>query len=163
MEPKRESSNYQFCWLLNSTTGGKDTKSHRPSCVFLYIIDNALQCVLSVDILYRLCFHNIYFKLSMCKGRVRLPIKWILDKFQTAFNPPPPLIFGTLYCKFLWQIWLRKCEEIWWLDSMKCMHMISSYRYNTIVENNIPWTLKLLFCINFMIKKPCSKFPKSAI
>ena len=26
---------------------------------------------------------------------------------------------------------------------------------------NIPWTLKLLFCIKFMIKKPCLKFPKS--
>ena len=33
---------------------------------------------------------------------------------------------------------------------------------NTIVEKNIPWTLKLLFCINFMLKKPCFKFPKSA-
>ena len=31
-----------------------------------------------------------------------------------------------------------------------------------IVEKNISWTLKLLFCINFIIKKPCLKFPKSS-
>ena len=30
------------------------------------------------------------------------------------------------------------------------------------IEKNIPRTLNLLFCINFMIKKPCLKFPKSA-
>ena len=34
---------------------------------------------------------------------------------------------------------------------------------NTIVEKNIPWTLKLLFCINFILTKPCLKFPKSAV
>ena len=24
-----------------------------------------------------------------------------LEKFQTPFSPPPPLIFGKLYCNFL--------------------------------------------------------------
>ena len=41
---------------------------------------------------------------------------------------PPPLIFVNLCCNFLWQIWLHICEEVWWSDSMKCMHMISSDR-----------------------------------
>ena len=48
--------------------------------------------------------------------------------FQTAFNPPSPLIFGKSYCNFLWQIWLHICKEVWWPDSMKCMHMISRDR-----------------------------------
>ena len=29
-------------------------------------------------------------------------------------------------------MWLHICVEIWWLDSMKCMHMIFRYRCNTI-------------------------------
>ena len=72
----------------------------------------------------------------------------------------PPLIFGKLCCNFLWQIWLHMCEEVWWPDSIeiqKCLpQSVSCLIFlNTIVENNILWTLKLLFCINFMIKKPC--------
>ena len=47
------------------------------------------------------------------------------EKFQTAFDPSP-LIFGKLYCKFLWQIWLHNCEEVWGPDSMKFIHMPSS-------------------------------------
>ena len=31
----------------------------------------------------------------------------------------------------------------------------------SIIEKKIPRSLNLLFCINFMIKKPCLKFPKS--
>ena len=42
-----------------------------------------------------------------------------------AFDPSH---FRKLCCNFLWQIWLHICEEVWWSDSMKCMHMISSDR-----------------------------------
>ena len=49
-----------------------------------------------------------------------------LEKFQKAFDPP--LIFGNNVANFLWQTWLNICEEIWWLDIMKCMHMISRDR-----------------------------------
>ena len=37
-------------------------------------------------------------RIRFCKGRVNIPNRMI----------------------FFWQIWLHICEEIWWLDSMKC-------------------------------------------
>ena len=61
------------------------------------------------------------------------------------------------------------CPSLW-VSNVICymLHMLEMcvcvlIFLNKIVEKNIPWTLKLLFCINFMLKKPCLKFPKSAI
>ena len=53
----------------------------------------------------------------------RYQFGWIFRKIPNGLRPP--LIFGKLYCNFLWQIWLHICEEVWWPDSMKCRHMIS--------------------------------------
>ena len=38
---------------------------------------------------------------------------------------PPPLFLENYVANFLWQIWLHICKEVWWPDSIKCMHMIS--------------------------------------
>ena len=38
---------------------------------------------------------------------------------------PPPLFSENYVANFLWQIWLHICKEVWWPDSIKCMHMIS--------------------------------------
>ena len=38
----------------------------------------------------------------------------------------PPLILENYIANFLWQIRFHICEEVWWPDSMKCMHMPSS-------------------------------------
>ena len=59
-------------------------------------------------------------------------IRWIFGKIPNGF-PPPPSFLENCIANFLWQIWQHICEEIWWPDSMKCMHMISRYRCNTIV------------------------------
>ena len=56
------------------------------------------------------------------------------------------------------------CKEVWWPDSIgrvqKCLlQSVSCFdlsRYNC--WKNMSWTLKWLFCINFMLKKPCFKF-----
>ena len=64
------------------------------------------------------------------KGRIPLPIRMIFRK--NSKRPLTPPHFWKLYCNFLWQIWLHICEEIWWLDSMKCMHIFSRYRCNTM-------------------------------
>ena len=56
-----------------------------------------------------------------------------LRKCQTAFDPPPhfwKIVLQILYDRYGC---IYICEEIWWLDSMKCMHMISRCRCNTIV------------------------------
>ena len=100
-----------------------------------------------------------------CNGHVTPPNRMNFRK--KSKRPSTPLIFGKWWCKFFW-IWLHMCEEVWWPDTIeiqKCLPESVSciIILNTIVENNIPWTLKLRFCINFMIKKPCLKFPKSAI
>ena len=73
------------------------------------------------------------------KGRVQLPNRMNYWKKSERPSTPPPNSFGKLYCNFLWQIWLHICKEIWWLDSMKCMHMISRYRCNTIVIQYNCW------------------------
>ena len=88
------------------------------------------------------------------------------EKFQTAFDPPASF-FENHFATFLCRIWLLICKEVLGPDSTKCMHMISRDRCNAIVIlyncwNNIPWTLKLFFCFNVMLKN-CSKSPKSAI
>ena len=105
-----------------------------------------------------------YFHKEGTLGRVPLPNRIILQFFYDRYDCIYASIISAIISP---RIYI--CEEMWWLYSMKCMHMISMYRCNTIViqyncwKKNIPWTLKLLFCINFMIKKLCLKFPKSAI
>ena len=124
----------------------------------------------------------------------------VLEKFQTAFDPPPSFLENYV-ANFLWHIWLHICEEIWWLNSMKCMHNVHctwfpeigtilrgggggqlpfgtfpkihlfwypdpSRRLAWLLEpsakcvvfwffsihcwKNMPWTLKLLYCSNFL-------------
>ena len=66
---------------------------------------------------------------------------------------------------------------VFWAEIYKILHDHRSWRsygrtnieygYNCntirlLKKKNILLTLKLLFCINFMIKQPCLKFPKSA-
>ena len=53
--------------------------------------------------------------------RIPLPNRMIF--WKNSKRPlTQPLIFWKLYCKFLMTIWLHICEEVWWPDSMKCMH-----------------------------------------
>ena len=73
------------------------------------------------------------------KGRVRLPNRMIFWKNSKRPSNPPPSFLENYIANFLWQIWLHFCEEIWWLDSMKCMHMISRYRCDTIVIQYNCW------------------------
>ena len=93
-------------------------------------------------------------------------IGWIFGKIPNGLPPLPPLIFGKLYCNFLLQIWLhiyarRYDGWIVWNACTWCQEIGTFLIFlNTIVENDIPWTLKL---ISLMIKKPCLKFPISAI
>ena len=69
----------------------------------------------------------------------RYQIGWIFGKIPNSLRPSR-LIFGKWYCNFFmtW-LWFHICEEIWWLDSIKCMHMISRYRCNTIVIQYYCW------------------------
>ena len=60
------------------------------------------------------------------KGRMPLPNQMNFEKFQTAFDPPPPHFWKIMLQIFLWWIWLHICTEVWGPDSMKCMHMPSS-------------------------------------
>ena len=57
------------------------------------------------------------------KGRVRLPNQ--MNKNSKGPLTPPPLFSENYVANFLWQIWLHICKEVWWPDSIKCMHMIS--------------------------------------
>ena len=75
-----------------------------------------------------------------------------LGKFQMASDPPPPLIFGKLYRKFFMidmVAYMRGGTQKCLLQSVSCFYFS---QYNC--WKNICWTLKFLFCINFMIKKP---------
>ena len=47
-------------------------------------------------------------------------------KIPNGLWSPPPSFSENYIANFLWQIWLHICEEVWWPDSMKCMHMPSS-------------------------------------
>ena len=59
------------------------------------------------------------------------------------------------------------CKKVRGPDSMKCMHMISRDRdhsdFSQLLKKHTLNPKFTLFCINFMLKKPCLKFPKSAI
>ena len=59
-------------------------------------------------------------KIFLGKGDA-IKLDEFLENFQMAFDSPPH--FWKIILRFLLQIWLHICEE--WLDSMKCMHMIS--------------------------------------
>ena len=51
-----------------------------------------------------------------------------LDEFseKKSKRPSTPHSFSENYvANFLWQIWLHICKEVWWPDSIKCVHMIS--------------------------------------
>ena len=51
-----------------------------------------------------------------------------------------------------------------WYDYKSLLQSVSCFdfpQYNC--WKNIPWTLRLLFCFNFMLKNLCLKFPKPAI
>ena len=96
------------------------------------------------------------------KGRVRLLIRMNFRKNLERPSTPPSFLknyvanFSMTYMRGGWpdSTGIQKCL----LQSASCFDFS---QYNC--WKNIPWTLKLLFCINFMIKKPCLKFPKSAI
>ena len=95
------------------------------------------------------------------------------EKVQTAFNPPPSFSGIMLQIIFDWYgcIYARRYDgQIVWnactrfpevegseAPSSKC---VSFWLFP--IQKNIPWALTLLFCFNFMLKKPCLKFPKSA-
>ena len=75
--------------------------------------------------------HQLFFMLSASyhKGSVWLPNRMnFRKKFQTAFDPPSSSFLENYFANFLWQIWLHIREEVWWPDSMKCIHMISRDR-----------------------------------
>ena len=61
------------------------------------------------------------------KGRVALPNRRnFLKKFKRPSSPP--LIFGKSYCNFFMTDMVAYMR-VWWLDIMKCMHMISRDRF----------------------------------
>ena len=68
-------------------------------------------------------------------GKGKYTKSMIFWKNSKRPSTTPPLIFGKLYCKlFMTDVVAYICKEIWWLDSMKCMHMISRYWCSKIVE-----------------------------
>ena len=56
-----------------------------------------------------------------------------------------------------WIVWNAECRH---MPSSRC---VLFWFFSIHLLKNIPWTLILVCCTNFMIKKPCLKFPKSAI
>ena len=86
-----------------------------------------------------------------------------LEKFQTAFAPPPPH-FWKLYCNFFYNgygcIYANRYEghKVWNAFFKVCLVWFFSIRLLKKHTLNPKFTL---FCINFMLKKPCLKFPKS--
>ena len=76
----------------------------------------------------------------------RNQIRWIFGKIPNGLWPPP-LIFGKLYCKFfIMDIVAFMQGGIGQIVSVNISkYQLISVNINTIVEKNIPWTLKLLF------------------
>ena len=68
----------------------------------------------------------------------RYQIGWIFGKISNSLSPPCPHFRKILQSVFCFDFSQYNCWK------------------------HIPWPLKLLFCINFTIKKPCLKFPKFA-
>ena len=97
------------------------------------------------------------------KGRVTIPNR------KNSKRPSIPPSFSENYIAFfLSRIRLHICQEVWGPDSIgiqKCLlQSVSCFDFSQYnCWKNTSWTLKLLFCIDFMIKKLCLKFPKSAI
>ena len=127
----------------------------RMSLFHLSSPSNSSCCVLSDFQKFRRRSHNFWFYLvcvfdiwdlklpAAFYGRVALPNRMnFWKKFQTAIDPPPSFLENYI-ANFLWQIWLQICKEIWWLDSVKCMHMISRYRCSfagrTTREETLMW------------------------
>ena len=72
------------------------------------------------------------------KRRVRLPNRMNFRKNSKRPSTPPPSFSENYVANFLWQTWLHKCEEVWWPDSTKCMHMISRDSENSSVLETPP-------------------------
>ena len=91
-------------------------------------------------------------------------IGWIFGKIPNGLSPPNPH-FWKIMLQFFYNgygcIYARRYEgQIVWNACTCLLQSVSCFDFSQYnCWKNIPWTLKLLFCINFMLKKPCLKFP----
>ena len=117
------------------------------------------------DNLYKsfLCIHAKLVHVSSFRERWHYQIGWISGKIPNGLWPPPS--FSENYIAIFYSgygcIYARRYEgQIVWnactclLQSVSCFDFSQYNCWKTYPE---PWIYSL--CINFMLKKPCSKFP----
>ena len=115
-------------------------------------------------------FNKKYVFLLVCifmygrdtEGRVWLPNRMNFRKKSKRPWPPPPSFSENYIAIFFIMDMVAYMQRS---DSMKCLlKSVSCFyfsQYNCWKTYPEPWIYS--FCTNFMLKKPCLKFPKSAI